>query len=69
MTQNVNTAVSRMFTLSENNKCMNRISMLPLEECPHCCMDAAPGDQLCREHQRIEDDAARQQHVEFMEDE
>ena len=27
MTQNVNTAVSRTFTLSENNKCMNRISM------------------------------------------
>ena len=26
-TQSVNTAVSRMFTLSENNKCMNRISM------------------------------------------
>ena len=27
MTQNVNTAVSRMFTLLESNKCMNRISM------------------------------------------
>jgi hypothetical protein len=46
-----------------------QIRMLPPEECPYCCQDAAPGDRLCHEHKRIGDDDARQRHVEFMEDE